>query len=50
MSQEGVRQWLAPGLAGREHPYVPRIGSDEDHVAVLKLLLASGADVNSRFR
>ena len=48
MSQEGVRQWLAPGLAGREHPYVPRIGSDEDHVAVLKLLLTNGADVNGR--
>ncbi|MCX6930547.1 MAG: ankyrin repeat domain-containing protein, partial [Verrucomicrobia bacterium] len=43
-----VELWLAPGLAGREHPYVPRIGSDEDHVAVLKLLLTNGADVNGR--
>ena len=48
MSQEGVRQWLAPGIAGGHNPYQPRVGSDEDHVAVIKLLLASRADVNGR--
>jgi ankyrin repeat protein len=48
MSQEGVRRWLAPGIASGKNPYQPRVGSDEEHVAVLKLLLASGADFNGR--
>jgi ankyrin repeat protein len=48
MSQEGVRQWLAPEIASGKNPYQPRIGSAADHVAALKLLLASGADINGR--
>ncbi|MCX6929680.1 MAG: ankyrin repeat domain-containing protein [Verrucomicrobia bacterium] len=52
MSQEGAKRLLsapptiiAPAVGGRE-PDQPWVGSDEDHVAALKLLLASGADVN----
>jgi ankyrin repeat protein len=48
MSQEGVRRWLTAGIASGKNPHQPRIGSDADHVAVLKLLLASGADFNGR--
>ena len=38
---------IAPVVEGQE-PDQPWIGSDGDHVTVLKLLLASGADVNGR--
>ena len=48
MSQEGARRWLAPSIAEGTNPYRPHVGSDEDHVAALKLLLANGADINGR--
>jgi ankyrin repeat protein/serine/threonine protein kinase len=48
MSQEGVRQWLAPTIVGRKPTFQSRVGSDADHAAVIRQLLASGADVNGR--
>ena len=52
MSQAGAKRLLppppkiiAPAIGGPA-PNQPWVGSDEDHVATLKLLLASGADVN----
>ena len=52
MSQEGAKRLLsapptiiAPAVGGQA-PDQPWVGSDEDHVAALKLLLLSGAGVN----